>query len=749
MDQFTNAVATTSKLVELVGGSDAIRVGMTLKVSYDKSIVLVNDRWRVDAGGLPHNSILLGAAFGPQKLATAKPIDRQVVVMRIVGRADIESDRDAVRALTEYFQEKPTAEYDGLADMERLTRAQLQWSGIECKILGTFRINGADLTLSSDVGDFFAARPMVIYKPNANALEQIVNYVDPLRRKKSLAAARAAGKRPPESFQIGTVRFASTRYGPEIDKLESVPVRVDPSDFLARRTGVFGMTRTGKSNTTKTMVSAVTVNAFRTGQPIGQLIFDINGEYANVNDQDGGSAINEVFADNTVRYRARHTRGFRDLRMNFYDDIAIALELIAFGFEEQKRAGGGNDLKNFMNANLAKPEDANDRSSMNRWKRRASIFRSILYKAGYQPDAQNKARQEIEVGKTPLGDVVRRGLESSYYKPADVGLDDGWTGLDDDALADAARAYFGLSKAGGRSAVHTASLEDMSRFWTAVREIEHKCGANSSQANSIRKEIPKKGPSTPWLDDEERSLLSILVGRSWTNDTPIVSGSAIYGAGKDFHGSAGSGTLVEDVYHLLSQGRIIILDLSVGHPKIREQLARRLIQGLFFTSAEIFNSAKSPPKIVVYVEEAHNLIGKGADLTEIWPRVAKEGAKYGIALVYATQEPSSVHPNILANTENFFVTHLNNDDEIRSIAKYNDFADFARSLKTCSDVGFARIKTLSAPFVVPTQILEFRPDKVREEYVQAKEIKGNDWFAPLDGNDTAGALSQDSKDLFN
>jgi DNA helicase HerA-like ATPase len=97
------------------------------------------------------------------------------------------------------------------------------------------------------------------------------------------------------------------------------------------------------------------------------------------------------------------------------------------------------------------------------------------------------------------------------------------------------------------------------------------------------------------------------------------------------------------------------------------------------------------------------------------PRIAKEGAKARIAFVYATQEPSSVHPNILANTENWFVTHLNNDDELKTLGKFYDFGDFLGSLKAAQDVGFARIKTLSSPFVIPTQIKRFTPQEIREE----------------------------------
>ena len=122
-----------------------------------------------------------------------------------------------------------------------------------------------------------------------------------------------------------------------------------------------------------------------------------------------------------------------------------------------------------------------------------------------------------------------------------------------------------------------------------------------------------------------------------------------------------------------------------------------------------FNCGKHAPHIVIYVEEAHNLIGRNEPLTDIWPTIAKEGAKARLAIVYATQEVSSIHPNILANTENILVSHLNNENEINELAKYYDFRDFARSLIRAQNVGFARVKTLSNPFVIPVQIDRVRP----------------------------------------
>lgn len=683
--------------------SGAALVGHTIHMSYDTAIVMTNDRWRENAGGIPMNSYLLGCSADPNDIVSAHPIDKRILLLRVVGRAELATDRDMVRAVMEHFQDNPATKDPAFRMDEPISFSMLQWSGVECKVLGTFFLSGSSsLNFGADAEDFFAARHMVVRKPGPDALATIVNFVDPVRKAKADKDARDLGmKTAPAAFEIGTVRFTSSNQLALRPGQPQVPVKIFPGDFIARRTAVFGMTRTGKSNTTKTMVSAVMLSAFEADTPVGQIILDINGEYSNANNQDSGSSIADVFADNTVRYRIGAKAGFKDIRVNFFKNLEVGHQFIAEGVT----ADGSNlseDLKSFVACDFTRP-DASDYGAAGRWKRRVAIYRTFLASCGFNHRKDYKIAFEVnEAVLTFLYGHVFEGEERDPKANAKQ-------------KADAVVDHFELERLGKG---YQATPATSARFWLKVRDVERKLDGG------IKKE------KDSWLGPEDHALLAMLAGRSHKSDTPIRSGNYVRASASDFHSAEGSHDIVKEIYDLLSAGRIVIVDLSVGIPKIRETMAERIAKGIFNSSSSKFTSGEPAPRIVLYVEEAHNLIGKKADLNTTWPRVAKEGAKYGMALVYATQEPSSIHPNILSNTENFFVTHLNNDDEIRTLSKYYDFEDFASSLKRCQDVGFARIKTLSSNFTTPTQIMLFDPAVVGRKYENAKGGISS-WFSPL------------------
>ena len=129
-------------------------------------------------------------------------------------------------------------------------------------------------------------------------------------------------------------------------------------DFAGKRTALFGMTRTGKSNTVKKIIQACVemssnapskldktsekpdevLNPFtETGYPkypIGQIIFDINGEYANPNLQTRAPRYSIYTLTKQFDIRRLKKPDFEFLRVNFYNEIENGFELNSISSED-------------------------------------------------------------------------------------------------------------------------------------------------------------------------------------------------------------------------------------------------------------------------------------------------------------------------------------------------------------------------------------------------------------------------------
>ena len=128
--------------------------------------------------------------------------------------------------------------------------------------------------------------------------------------------------------------------------------------------------------------------------------------------------------------------------------------------------------------------------------------------------------------------------------------------------------------------------------------------------------------------------------------------------------------------------------------------------------AERFRSGREAHHIQIFLEEAHRLFDRDRFKDRLadedpYVRLAREAGKYKLGMIYATQQPSSVEDDVLDNTANWVIAHLNSDQEIKRLASRYEFARFADQIRSAEDVGFVRIKTLSSRFVIPVQVRLF------------------------------------------
>ncbi|AGN00387.1 hypothetical protein L593_02180 [Salinarchaeum sp. Harcht-Bsk1] len=187
---------------------------------------------------------------------------------------------------------------------------------------------------------------------------------------------------------------------------------------------------------------------------------------------------------------------------------------------------------------------------------------------------------------------------------------------------------------------------------------------------------------------------------------------------RKYHNPDRDEDVAQEIYDLLADGEMVIVDISNGLEKVVTSEKERIVGKLLDESMERFRDAEPDeelPKIQVYLEEAHQHFEEYRENESMNPFVtlAKEGAKFEIGMAYSTQEVTSVDARVRANTANWIVTHINSKRETNELSKYYNFEDFAESIRNVETVGYARAKTYSGEHIVPIKVSMFDTEWVR------------------------------------
>lgn len=675
-------IATSSPIRRLLQQADEIGAVYRLD-GFREALIVTNDLFVADAYGVPQHAFLLACLRDLTEIETAGSIpeeDREVILLRVCDTRALPDDGDMERLRARLGRDlvtenRRTDENRRTPDqlIDALTESEIQTFGLSCAVLGTFydEENGT-LAFGSDMDNIYAARRLLVYKPYGESLKRIVSFLQLMTDE------------PPMTMPLGTLRYASTRRRERIAAKASTPkptdvdVEVNIADFVAHKTAVFGMTRLGKSNTMKVIATAVFRYGKTTGVKIGQLIFDPASEYASENPQDG-TALAKLGAEHVRRYRFGATQaeldedpGLRPLALNFFNEDEIGPVRDLVGSFALAATNSAQYATAFAYADLVGPAelvDGDDRKQRQYARRARLMFYATLIKAGLEPPQRWTywAPTNGDLRATLAGMQGPRGEDLSFISALHVGKD-GSIPLDAKQVLTVAEA------------IAAEGLKD---------------NPNEDVANWFN--VP---------DERVKHVANVLL---------TVSGGGIKilkPLGEGYHSPAARDDYAPQIYRDLVAGRIVIVDLSRGSEGVLQFASERIINYVLGRAAEKFRSGQEADVIQIFLEEAHRLFDRerfrdAKHTADPYVRLAREAAKYKIGMIYSTQQVSSVETDVLDNTANWIIAHLNSESEVKLLRGRYEFGRFAEQILTAEDRGFVRLKTLSSRFVVPVQVRKF------------------------------------------
>ena len=173
------------------------------------------------------------------------------------------------------------------------------------------------------------------------------------------------------------------------------------------------------------------------------------------------------------------------------------------------------------------------------------------------------------------------------------------------------------------------------------------------------------------------------------------------------------GTLQARVADLLTEGMIVVVDLSLVTGPVGLQISGLLLKSIFDHNQRNFTASSGRPEIIptiAVLEEAQSILGRRASDESPFVQWAKEGRKYALGAIMVTQQPGSIAPELLSQGDNFFAFHLLSANDLRTLQQHNaHFSDdiLASILNEPIRGNCFFWSAPDQPFVLPARILNF------------------------------------------
>jgi len=319
---------------------------------------------------------------------------------------------------------------------------------------------------------------------------------------------------------------------------------------------MFGKTRLGKSNVVKLIVQSL-IETTKEKKNVGQLIFDINGEYANDNPQDDNLSVAGVYPDNCVIYAliAKPKTKSKKLKIDFYDHPERSHKIISTLLKEAGR--NSIYIERFLSVDIPALSTLAELNfgEKDRAERKILMYWAVLKKAGFTAD-ESKLKSKLPFGIQ----LNKKAMEKVFGES-----EENW--------------------------IKPKNLDELVAFFEKVAESDR----TEKLASST------KGKNL--FDSDDEAILNFLKPASAISAGPgLLQNIRIYHDDK-------AGNFFVEIIKELDEGKTVIIDLGNANEEVMQYFSRELSESVFRHQTTKFTSNTLGDHFIqLYFEEAHNLL---------------------------------------------------------------------------------------------------------------------------------------------